>query len=201
MLSRVHLSIPILPLESLPMCRDAHGKANDDRGFLFGGKMKKIPLTQGKFALVDDEDFEMVNRFKWYAVKGRHTFYAIHGIPTVDGKHRQIKMHRLLLNTPLGMHTDHKNGNGLDNRRGNIRTCTPCENKRNSRKQINNTTGFKGVCIHHGKYIVAAIKHRGRRIHLGTFSSIRSAARAYDVAAQKLHGEFARLNFPIHKSE
>ena len=91
----------------------------------------KIELTQNKFALVDDEDYRWLNEFKWYRVKSKKTDYAYTKIIQSNGKRKSMLMHRLILNTPTGMQTDHKNHNGLDNRKSNIRICTSSENHQN----------------------------------------------------------------------
>jgi len=89
--------------------------------------MKKIKLSQGKHALVDSEDFEYLSQWKWCAEKRRHTFYAVRS-QWIGGKTKKTSMHRLLARTPRGMDTDHLNGNGLDNRKANLRSATRKEN-------------------------------------------------------------------------
>jgi hypothetical protein len=94
--------------------------------------MKKIPLTQGYFAIVDDSDFDMLNRVKWHANKGHNTFYAQRSVLQENGKWKNVQMHRVI----LGVHdpkiqVDHINGDGLDNRRCNLRSCTRSENMQN----------------------------------------------------------------------
>lgn len=153
--------------------------------------MKKIPLTQGKYAIVDDIDFEYLNQWKW-------TFHNLEYAYRKDSKdnRKNILMHRAILKTPTGKLTDHVNGNGLDNRRGNLRVCTSSQNQKNQRKNKANTSGFKGVSWDkERKKWAAYINANGRLYHLGRFSIKRVAAEAYDKAAKKLHGEFARLNF------
>lgn len=150
--------------------------------------MKKIPLTQGKYAIVDDIDFEYLNQWKWTFTHG----YAYRK----DDKRKNVFMHRFLLQAPKGKLTDHVNGNKLDNRRLNLRLCSPSENQKNQKKNKANTSGFKGVSWDkERKKWAAYINANGRLYHLGRFSIKRVAAEAYDKAAKKLHGEFARLNF------
>jgi len=160
--------------------------------------MKKIPLTQGKFALVDDEDFEWLNQWKWYYSKvGKDGIggYAMRKF-RVNGKQKTIRMHRLINNTPDGMDTDHDNGNKLDNRRKNLRDATTSQNQINRKKGRGNySSRFKGVFWHKvTKKWHAQITLNGKRIHLGLFVSELAAAAAYDEAAIKFHGEFASLN-------
>ena len=156
--------------------------------------MKKIPLTQGKYALVDDENFEELNKYKWCTYKHGNTFYATRGF-LENGKSVSIKMHRLILKARKGETCDHINGNGLDNRRSNLRLCTQAENVRNTRKRHDNTSGYKGVVWHkYNKKFTARISIEKKRIELGSFDTAREAALAYNKAAKKHHGKFARLN-------
>lgn len=154
--------------------------------------MKEIQLTQGKVALVDDEDFESVNQFKWYAQNKRGSFYAARK----SSETAEI-MHRFLLKPPSGMVIDHIDGNSLNNQRKNLRIVTPRQNSLNRRKGKGATTSkFKGVnWDKFRKRWVAQIrvfkKHPKR---IGVFLSEIEAALAYNEAAIKYHGEFARLN-------
>lgn len=147
---------------------------------------KEIPLTKGLSALVDDDDFESLNQRKWCAVKGGHTHYAFAG----SGK---ISMHRHLLAPAKGQFVDHINGNGLDNRRKNLRLCSHAENLRNQRKRKGTTSVFKGVTLS-GNVWRAEIEQDGERLALGAFSSEIAAAKAYDRAARIFFGKFARTN-------
>jgi hypothetical protein len=154
--------------------------------------MKKIPLTQGKFALVDDEDFAELSKVKWCV---SHYGYATRNFPSKKGGRRILYMHRVILKAKMKEQCDHINMNGLDNRRENLRICTRSENKHNSQKYSNNTSGFKGVTLDKrcGRF-VANIKVNSRRIYLGSFAEKSEAALAYNVAALKYHGDFAQLN-------
>lgn len=161
---------------------------------------KRIPLSRGEFATVDDEDFEWLNQFRWYYVRcGGSWEYALRNV-VVGGRRRTQGMHRLILGEVEGRCSDHINGDGLDNQRANLRACTHTENMRNRRKHKNNTSGFTGVHWRNStKKWRAQIDADGRKRHLGYFDDIEEAARAYDAAALKLHGEFATLNFPVGK--
>ena len=157
--------------------------------------MKRIKLTQGKFAMVDDADFEWLNQWKWHTAKGCNTYYARRAGPRP--KQKPVFMHREIISPSKHLETDHRNGNGLDNRRENIRACTLTENRRNSVAYANNRSGFKGVSSFTGKW-VAQISYNNKTIYLGRFVSKVAAARAYDEGAKKYYGEFAKLNFPTN---
>lgn len=142
--------------------------------------MKKIPLSQGQYALVDDADYLSLSKFKWFALKYRKHFYAGRSA-TINGKHFTLFMHRLIINTPPGFHTDHINHNGLDNRRRNLRIATPRENGMNRRGlQSNNTSGFTGVSWfeQRRKWRVRTTIN-GKQILIGFFDNKRNAAEAY----------------------
>lgn len=150
---------------------------------------KRIKLTQGMYALIDDEDFELVRTHKWYAMKNRHAFYAM---TYIDG--RLVAMHRLITNANNGIQVDHCNGIGLDNRKSNLRKCNQSQNNMNSRIHTNNQSGFKGVSRDRNHW-KTTIQLNGVRIHVGMFNSKIDAARAYDAMALKLFRQFAKTNF------
>lgn len=152
--------------------------------------MKEIQLTQGKVALVDDEDYEYLNQWKWYACKICHVYYAIRR-PKTNGKYTSVYMHREILNTPKGIQVDHEDHNGLNNQRANIRLATNSENSRN-RKLIKGK--YKGV-YHSGKKTWRAyITVNKKPVCLGIFRSEKDAAVAYNKEAKKHYAEFACLN-------
>lgn len=160
--------------------------------------MKEIKLTRGMVALVDDADFDCLNQSKWHAQKACGTWYAVH-----KGKHKTY-MHRLILGLSKGEIGDHVDGNGLNNRRSNLRASTSSQNASNRiRPSSINTSGYRGVCFdkHRQKWQVQ-IKQYGKFHHVGRFDDIAEAARAYDLAAKQMFGEFAgRPNIPESASQ
>ena len=159
--------------------------------------MKKIKLTQGQYALVDDEDFERVSKKKWHALysKEKDCFYAGRRQKGDDGIYRTLFMHRFIMDPPKNKSVDHKNHNTLDNTRLNLRVCTHGENMRNSKIPKNNKTGYKGVHFNKstGKF-KSAIWFKNKFIHLGYFSNSKDAARSYNNAALRYHKDFSFLN-------
>lgn len=157
--------------------------------------MKEIPLTQGKFALVDDEDFEWLNQWKWRVKKAKNgRFYVQRGMRE-NGQSRTLYMHREIMKTPKGLDADHRDRNGLDNRKSNLRNCTRSQNLMNTIKREKNLSGYKGVtwCKEKEKW-QAQIFVNNKNIRLGRFKTKEAAAFIYDEAAKKYFGEFARLN-------
>jgi len=156
--------------------------------------MKEIQLTRGKVALVDDEDFEWLNKFNWIAAKRKFTYYANRSVR--KGGCRVIAMHRLILGIEDSkIHGEHRDGDGLNNQRYNLRQATSAQNQANR--------GSFGKSIYKGVYkmnnrpgFISKISHERKSQYLGYFRSDKKAAKAYDKAAFKLYGEFARLNFP-----
>lgn len=157
---------------------------------------KEIKLTQGKCALVDDADFERLNQFKWCAVKARHLWYAIRSTGRRPNR-KNVGMHNFVLPTEPGYTPDHKDGNGLNNQRDNLRPATKLQQQGNKRKQAGCASKYKGVRPHASKRNPweAQIRRNGKLCHLGNFSTQELAARAYDAAAREFFGEFANCNF------
>jgi hypothetical protein len=155
---------------------------------------KLIPLTKGQHAIVDDDVYEHLMQWKWHY---RSPGYA--GRVTYDQNRKVtlILMHRLIAGTPMGMDTDHIDGNGLHNTRANLRFCTRQQNLQNKRASKDSVSQYKGVSwSKQQQKWQAIIRIEGRNKKLGLFTNEVDAARAYDNAAKKHHGDFARLNLP-----
>lgn len=151
--------------------------------------MKKIKLTQNKYALVDDSDFENLNKFKWSATQPVNVFYAVRRV----GK-KLVYMHRVINKTPINLSTDHIDGNGLNNQRINLRVCSQAQNCHNGPRYKNNSSGYKGVCWHKdAKKWMAYIRNGGKLLNLGLFTSKLKAFKAYCEASIKYHKEFSRI--------
>lgn len=156
--------------------------------------MKKIPLTQGKFALVDDEDFEWLNQYKWYAAKQSNIFYAWRKVGKYPNQ-KTIRMHRQIMNAPKNQDIDHINHNGLDNRKFNLRFCTDSQNQHNQLPYKNCSSTYKGVCWKkHDKKWCSQITKNDHKIYIGCFSNEIDAAKAYNAKARELFGKYACLN-------
>ena len=153
----------------------------------------EVPLTQGKVAQIDDEDWPLVAPYRWYAIRstdGRR-WYAV-AVPPGGRNRARLKMHNLIMGTKW---VDHRDGDGLNNRRANLRKSSNAQNQQNTASR-GGTSRFKGVSWNkrRGKWIVR-ISVNGKELYGGYFPDEISAALHYDELAKKHHGEFARLNF------
>ena len=171
--------------------------------------MKVIHLTRGKISLIDNEDYEKVNQYKWYASPAPgDTFYAKRkiwipnnghltkqGKYIKNGQYKSISLHRFIINAPYNKEVDHIDGDGLNNRRNNLRLCNHMENMRNVPVRKTSKSGLKGVtwCKQTNKWRVV-IQDNKKYIHVGRFIEIEDAIKAYNNKAKELFGEFAYQN-------
>ncbi len=157
--------------------------------------IRSIPLTKGQVTVVDAVEYARLMRWNWFVITSTKTTtcYAARIERTASGKNRLILMHRFIAGTTGDV--DHRDGDGLNNRRTNLRPCTDIQNGGNQKIAKNNTSGFKGVSWHKptGKWIAHVYINR-KQVHLGLFADKIDAARAYNLAAVEHFGDFARLN-------
>jgi len=158
--------------------------------------LKRIPLTQGKFALVDDANFEAVNQFNWYAFKNRRGWYASRTITVSPGHRKNLYLHQVIL--PGIPQIDHRDGDGLNCQRHNLRPATHTQNQWGfKRKRVGASSRFRGVNWKaRNRKWQARIRVNQQLFYLGLFDSEIKAAIVYDVAAKKFFGDFASPNFP-----
>lgn len=161
--------------------------------------------SNGFTVTVDADDYDEVMCHVWKARKppSSRTYYVERGeYDSQRKKWKLVLLHRQLLDSPDGVMVDHWNGNGLDNRRKNLRHCTNAQNQANQQLRLDSRTGFRGVDFHApSQFFRAHIKLDGKKRYLGQFATARDAAIAYDNAARSLYGEFARPNFPDIQEE
>ncbi len=178
------------------------------RRLRYGYPYRRIPLTRGKFAIVDPEDFDRLNCYRWYASRDNHTCYAKRYVSKAQRQknnasafmHREVMKYKLSAarsTLSANLLVDHINHNGLDNRKANLRVVTPAENSRNKRLFAKpSASGYRGVWYNpNKKRFRASITFNYKKIHIGSFKNPKAAAKAYDTAAKKYHGQFAVLNF------
>jgi len=165
--------------------------------------MKKINVSTRRlpntFVLVDDEDFEWLNQFEWHANPTRGLIYASRRVGS-NNEAKRIYMHRFIIGALHGEKTDHRDGNGLNNQRGNLRLATHQQNMCNRKIRKNTRSGFIGVCWQpSNKKWWARVVRNGSALSLGYFNNPEEAAMIRDAKAIEVYGEFARLNFPVDR--
>ena len=169
------------------------------RRLRYGYAFRRIPLSKGEHALVDPGDYAWLGQYNWYTSGSNGSLYAVRNTGQRRGQKRvAVKMHREILKVPDGMFVDHINHNGLDNRKANLRPATQAQNARNRRKRSVNKvhSKFKGLTWYKNQNRWAArIMVNRKSKFIGYFDNEHDAAKAYDIAAKKYHGDFASLNF------
>ena len=155
------------------------------------GDTAYIPLTRGYEAVIDAADAPLVGGFTWSALVTPRSVYA-YRTDCSGGKQRGVLMHRLLMGDPAGAEVDHQNGDGLLNRRNNLRTATKQQNQHNARTRTDNTSGSKGVTRDSGNWTARIMIDRKRK-YLGSFKCPTTAHLAYAKASKEVHGEFGRI--------
>jgi len=166
--------------------------------------MRKIRLTNNKYVLVDNEDYDYLNSLKWYAIRSGKNYYARRNVSKKENgitTRGYIHMQYLIVDCPKGLLIDHKDRNTLNNQKSNLRICTKSQN--NVNRAAYGKSKYMGVHYRDNKYkdhinrsIVASIQVNRVLKYIGAFKTDEDAAMAYDKEALKLHGEFASLNFP-----
>ena len=166
--------------------------------------VREIPLTRGMVAIVDDEDYDKVAAFRWHAARtcaAKDIWYARRTIRD-GGKKRIVAMHQIILPLDPPLTSDHINGNGLDNRRCNLRPATLHQQAMNLRMKRTNKSGFIGVHWSKSQHAwIAMIRINRVAKYLGHFQDPKQAAETYDRVARETRGEFAKLNFPTERME
>ena len=163
----------------------------------YGFTFRKIYLGDGESAILDLQDYFRLRGFKWFLSGNKTNLYASRTYKIGHKKVTIKSMHRDITNVPKDLVVDHINGNGLDNRRENLRLATHAQNMYN-RPKIKSKTSSPFIGVYFDNRIpkwTAKIRFQGKRIYLGSFKSEIDAAKAYDAAALKYHGQFAKLNF------
>ncbi len=161
--------------------------------------MKEIILINGGVTLVDDADYEALNQYRWAKMKVKHRYYVKRSISCGHrGTGKTILMHREIMTPEVWQQVDHRDRDGLNNQRSNLRLCNQTQNNGNQRLRRDNTSGFRGVNWHKlMKKWTAEIRPAGKKKVLGYFDNPKDACVAYDIAAKQLYGEFYNVQSSI----
>jgi hypothetical protein len=168
------------------------------RKWKYGYTYRRIYLGEGEWTIVESPDYYLLRDYNWYLYGKNRKFYVVRTTKVGNERTKTVAMHREIMNAPKGKLVDHRNSAPQDNRRENLRFATPAENVRNRRKTSSKTSS-KYIGVYRDKprkRWVAHLKHKNKMIWLGRFDEETDAAKAYDAAAKKYFGEFARPNFP-----
>jgi hypothetical protein len=168
----------------------------------YGYSYRRIYLGEGEWTIVDPKEYYLLGNFKWYLSGNGKKFYAIRNIKTGPRQTKIVTLHREIMKAAKGILVDHKDGNSLDNRRANLRVATHSQNMCNKRVNKNGCTSkFRGVCWNkRERKWETKLSYQRKKLFHGRYDTEVEAAKAYDEAAKKYHGEFARLNFPEESS-
>lgn len=161
------------------------------RPIVIKGNIALVSLTKGYTAIIDAEDVKTVDVGNWTAIEAFGSAYAYRKSSKASGS-KTIYMHRLIVDAGINQHVDHIDGNRLNNRKCNLRTCTPKQNQYNQGIRKSNTSGYKGVSWSKANCKWAArIRYKGKKVHLGYYDKVEDAADAYFMASKSIHKEFS----------
>ena len=152
-----------------------------------GDEVMEVEI-EGGYVNIDESDYHLLfDDYRWYIFKGKYTYYA-KAFRIINKLYTSVLMHRIILNCDKKELVDHKDGNGLNNRRDNIRIATTSQNMANARKRVHCSSDYKGVCFNKGKYVAQAYCN-GKNYNLGRYNTEEEAARVYDIKATELFPE------------
>lgn len=196
MSQKIHTPLPLVNSEAeLEVVQSHVGRFGPRGGMVFwedGQEFVKIPLTKGLFTIIDRSDYENIGRFRWYAGRVVKTFYAMRRHES-DGETKIVGVHNLLMPHPT-LDVDHKDWDGLNNRRSNLRHLARGPNIQNS---IRKSGRYKGISRNRVGNWSARIRWNYANLDLGTYRTPEEAALAYDLAALEIYGQDAWTNFPV----
>ncbi len=168
------------------------------RQWKYGYSFRRIDIGEGQYTIVEPRDYYWIGKYKWILMGTKYNLYAVREAKIGPKETKRVYLHREIMKFPKRKFVDHRNGDGLDNRRENLRLATQAQNNYNRRKTSKKTLSqFRGISFDKNSPAwVGCIHYKGKRINLGRFKNEIDAAHAYDRAAKKYHKDFAKLNFP-----